>query len=391
MCYDLTDNEYSQGSSRSRSLKYTVIGDGEYEIIGDGNGCQAVHIVDRTVHHCRRMNQEEYKLYMLLAERIEMANKFLTRPQMAELRSILMPQETRVISSERNTVFYVISPNYQYNLQTMFTMRTGHEKLSELQSRSIFLQIVKMVNYCQKVGVFFRDFMLQKIVFSDNESRNIRFMFSPQDLHILPTMKADEIQLKKGCCPVFTAPEMMPPPNSRHHSYKAGPASVWGLGILLYTLLTGRPPFVAPRPKDLFRCIRQAKVTFQPKDIVSFSAKTLVHTLLRPLAHQRPRVRDILGFEWCRNEFTESLEFCLQVRSQATEVNTPSDIDRILLQPSSERNVLYSRRPEQRFQIANFIKRNIEKLNVRVVPEQQVPDIDQPDLVPDVLGLSSQR
>lgn len=83
---------------------------------------------------------------------------------------MLMPQETRVISSERNTVFHVISPDHQCNLQTMFAMRNNQEKMSELQSRSIFIQVTRMVHYCQKVGVYFRDFMLKKIVFADKES-----------------------------------------------------------------------------------------------------------------------------------------------------------------------------------------------------------------------------
>lgn len=184
-------------------------------------------------------------------------------------------------------------------------------------------------------------------------------MFSPQDLHILPTLDSDLIELKKGCCPVYTAPEMIPPPNSRHHSYKAGPASVWSLGVLLFTLLTGRPPFVARCPKDLFRSIRISKVTFQPRDSATLPAKVLVQTLLRSQPHERPQARDILSFEWCREEYVETLEFCLQVRNPVVEVNVTADIESILNNPSTERNVLYSERPEQRFHMVNFMKRNI--------------------------------
>uniref|UniRef100_A0A1I7S9R5 Protein kinase domain-containing protein n=1 Tax=Bursaphelenchus xylophilus TaxID=6326 RepID=A0A1I7S9R5_BURXY len=388
VCYDIADLECSQGSQRSNPFpKDSLIGDGEYELIGDGKECQAVHLPTKTIHNCRVLNDEEYKAFMVIAERLEMAEQKLHAEEAAELRRILLPKETRIISGRH--LHYVISPNHDGNLQTYFTMHKEEQKLSELQSRAIFAQMVRMVQNCHQIGVYFRDFMLKKIVFTDKDSLNIRFMFSIHDLQVLPDLARDEVHLRKGCCPAYTAPEMLPAPNSKHHTYRAGPANVWSLGVLLYTLVTGRAPFIMARcPRDLFRLIKQSKVTFQPKDRVSWSCKLLLYSLLRAQPSERPKPEEIAASEWVRKTSESSaVNFGLQLRLSAFETPIAAPVGHLLRRPANERDAAYRSGGEYRTQVHSLLKRHADQMLLRAVPEQVVPDFSG-DSMPDSMGLS---
>ncbi|CAD5230007.1 unnamed protein product [Bursaphelenchus okinawaensis] len=391
-CYDI-DLECSQGSQRSNPfIKDSYIADGEYELIGDGKECQAVHLTTNTIHHCRVLNDEEYKAFTVILNRLEMADQKLSFHDAAELRRMLMPEGTRIISANR--LHYVISANHAGNLQTYFTMQKAEQKLSEQQSRSIFSQMVHMVHKAHQIGIYFRDFMLKKIVFTDKDSCSIRFMFSINDLQILPDLSSDEVQLRKGC-PAYTAPEMLPAPNSKHHTYHAGAANVWSLGVLLYTLVTGRAPFMAKCPRDLFRLIKQAKVIFASTDIVSWTCKLLLYSLLKSVPSDRPATGDILSSQWVReNGEGNFVSYGLQLRLSAFESQLPSGTVDVMRMGTSSRDSAYRSRVGFRSQVQNLFKKHAvsevgrveDQMQLRAVPEQMVPDLEA-ETVPDAMGL----
>lgn len=53
---------------------------------------------------------------------------------------------------------------------------------------------------------------------------------------------------------------------------------VWSLGVLMYIMLCGYPPFDGENNKDIFRAILKHKLEFDPKDWTSISeeAKDLI-------------------------------------------------------------------------------------------------------------------
>lgn len=76
-------------------------------------------------------------------------------------------------------MWYIIFPDHFGNLHSLvqtncnnFSSLSAQDSVrlfSERRIQPIFKQIVALVDFCHKIGIFFRDFRLRKFVFIDRE------------------------------------------------------------------------------------------------------------------------------------------------------------------------------------------------------------------------------
>ena len=71
---------------------------------------------------------------------------------------------------------------------------------------------------------------------------------------------------------------------------------IWNLGVLLFELLTGRPPFEGKNQQQLFENILKFRIRW-PKGFNAV-AKDLVVKLLKPNAEERIPLADITKHPW---------------------------------------------------------------------------------------------
>ncbi len=83
---------------------------------------------------------------------------------------------------------------------------------------------------------------------------------------------------------------------------------MWSLGVILYILLAGYPPFNGKTQKELFKQIRRGRYTFHEQfwGGVSQEAKDLVAHLLIVDAKKRFTASDALGSTWILAEFGDA-------------------------------------------------------------------------------------
>jgi len=80
-------------------------------------------------------------------------------------------------------------------------------------------------------------------------------------------------------------------------------ADLWGLGVILYMLLSGAPPFNGLGPVDIMNAVRLGKVSFDDARWLSRSieVQALIRRFLSPDPACRPNASDAVSDAWVRS------------------------------------------------------------------------------------------
>ena len=86
------------------------------------------------------------------------------------------------------------------------------------------------------------------------------------------------------------------------HSYEV---DVWSIGVIMYTLLVGTPPFQTTDVHATYKRIRANAYEFPERPAVSKSARDLIRWSLAPKPCDRPKIADIAAHPLLRAGFPE--------------------------------------------------------------------------------------
>lgn len=108
----------------------------------------------------------------------------------------------------------------------------------------------------------------------------------------LATKLEFEGEKKRTICgtPNYIAPEILE--GKYGHSYEV---DIWSLGVIVYTLLIGKPPFETSDVKTTYKRIRMNAYTFPEHIPISQEAKALVTRILHSDPNSRPSLDEILA------------------------------------------------------------------------------------------------
>jgi MAP/microtubule affinity-regulating kinase len=122
------------------------------------------------------------------------------------------------------------------------------EGVSEVRVKNIFRQLLTAVAYMHENDIAHRDLKLDNILVDGNDLvKLIDFGFA--------TKCVINEKLSFFC----GTPHYMDPDLAMKKHYFGQAADVWALGVILFTLLSGKMPFFAEFEEDLFRRIQNAK------------------------------------------------------------------------------------------------------------------------------------
>ena len=167
---------------------------------------------------------------------------------------------------------------------SMSDLMKRRKKLVEFEARYYLVQIINSLKYLHQHKVIHRDLKLGNL-FIDH-----RMQIKVGDFG-LATKLSHVDERKKTVCgtPNYIAPEILEGKNG--HSFEV---DIWSTGVILFTLLCGKPPFEAKDVKSTYKRIVANQYSFPDHTVVSPEAKELIRHMLQPRAERRPTLDQCL-------------------------------------------------------------------------------------------------
>ena len=161
---------------------------------------------------------------------------------------------------------------------SMSDLMKRRKKLVEFEARYYLTQIVQSLKYLHHHKVIHRDLKLGNL-FIDHHMQVKVGDFG------LATKLSHMDERKKTVCgtPNYIAPEILEGKNG--HSFEV---DIWSTGVILFTLLCGKPPFEAKDVKSTYKRIVANQYSFPDHTVVSCEAKDSIRHMLQPKPHNRP-------------------------------------------------------------------------------------------------------
>ncbi|KAK3087000.1 hypothetical protein FSP39_000216 [Pinctada imbricata] len=210
------------------------------------------------------------------------------------------------------TKAYVIFERHYGDLHSYVRQK---RRLKEEETARLFEQIVTAVQHCHENGIVLRDLKLRKFVFKNPERSELR-LDGLEDAFVLDEDDNDKLTDKHGC-PAYVSPEIL----NANQTYSGRAADMWSLGVMLYTMLSGKYPFHDPDPTALFGKIRRGQYSIPPT--LSAKAKCLIKNLLRREPLERLSAGDILQHPWIRDPLSSG-GFIMVTDSKTCDQTVPN-------------------------------------------------------------------
>ena len=187
-------------------------------------------------------------------------------------------------------VFILLELCRNHSLNELLRRR---KRLTEIEAQSYLLRLISALQYLHAHRVIHRDIKLANIFITEKMEIKLG------DFGLAAILEY-EGERKRTICgtPNYIAPEILE--GKCGHSYEC---DVWSFGVLLYTMLIGRPPFETKEVKTTYRRIKMNLYTFPENIEVSREAKNLISSILILDFKKRPVFDEILNHEF----FTKNL------------------------------------------------------------------------------------
>ena len=154
--------------------------------------------------------------------------------------------------------------------KTLNELLKKRKMLSELEVKYYLYQILLAVKYMHKSKVIHRDLKLGNLLLSSNLEIKI------SDFGLATKVEYDGERKHTVCgTPNYIAPEILE--NKNGHSYEV---DYWAIGVIVYTLLIGKPPFETDEVKETYKKINANNYIFPKSVFISDIAKDFIRKIL---------------------------------------------------------------------------------------------------------------
>ena len=178
---------------------------------------------------------------------------------------------------------------------------------SEVEAALIIKQLLSAVQFIHSHGIIHRDLKPENILLDTSTKGEGLFHIKLIDFGTSAYKNNEDMLKNRYGTPYYIAPEVL----SDSYDEKC---DVWSCGIILYILLSGRPPFSGKTDQEIYDKIQNSKVSFTHSKIwnfVSEDAKEFIKTLLIKDKDKRPSAEQASEHPWLK-QFDFSKLYAIQ-------------------------------------------------------------------------------
>ncbi|KAH8731410.1 kinase-like domain-containing protein [Phaeosphaeriaceae sp. PMI808] len=182
----------------------------------------------------------------------------------------------------------------------LFNWIVMKQKLTEVETRKVFVQLFQAVKYLHERNIVHRDIKPENILLTDKQLR-----VKLADFGLAKIIGEESFTTTLCGTPSYVAPEILE--NSNHRRYTRA-VDVWSLGVVLYICLCGFPPFSdelhsPENPYTLSQQIKLGRFDYPSPywDSVGDPALDLIDRMLTVDADQRISIDECLEHPWTTN------------------------------------------------------------------------------------------
>mmetsp|Transcript_7744 Transcript_7744/g.11286 ORF Transcript_7744/g.11286 Transcript_7744/m.11286 type:complete len:475 (+) Transcript_7744:86-1510(+) len=254
--------------------------------IGDKLGDGAFSVVKKGAH------RQTHKCYAI---------KIVTRAKLTKEDEIALVDEIRILTKLQHThiirLYDTFTEPEHYYLVTelleggeLFDRIVAKAFYNEKEARDVCKILFEAISYCHSKGVVHRDLKPENLLLMGSNDSDIKIA----DFGFAKEAKSSAYLRTQCGTPGYVAPEIL-----EGVPYGAK-ADQWSLGVIVYILLGGYPPFVESNQRELFRKIRKGQFEFHDEywSNVSNEAKQLISSLLTVSPEKRLSAVDSLTHPW---------------------------------------------------------------------------------------------
>ncbi|EJD40166.1 Pkinase-domain-containing protein [Auricularia subglabra TFB-10046 SS5] len=163
------------------------------------------------------------------------------------------------------------------------------KRFTEPEARFFMVQLIGACNYMHDNQVIHRDLKLGNLFLDKNMNVKVGDFG-------LAALIENPGERKKTICgtPNYIAPEVLFD-TANGHSFEV---DTWSNGVILYTLLVGKPPFQTKDVKTIYQRIKANDYEFPADRPINVDAKELIASILTPDPRERPSLENILDHRW---------------------------------------------------------------------------------------------
>ncbi|XP_059537201.1 SNF-related serine/threonine-protein kinase-like [Myotis daubentonii] len=246
----------------------------------------------------------------------------------------------------------------------MFDYIMKHEEgLNEDLAKKYFAQIVHAVSYCHKLHVVHRDLKPENVVFFEKQGlvKLTDFGFSSK---FQPGTK-----LTTSCGSLaYSAPEIL-----LGDEYDAPAVDIWSLGVILFMLVCGQPPFQEANDSETLTRIMDCKYTVPSH--VSKECKDLIARMLQRDPKRRASLEEIENHPWLQGvDPSPATKYNIPLASSKnlSEEEHNSIIQRMVLGDIADRDAIVEALGTNRY---NHVTATYFLLAERILREKQEKEI----------------